>query len=152
VGAGGGGGRVGRRLRARTAFLAIAGLLILNWNVFPVAMGALSGLPLAVRIVAAAVLIAPLGFFMGMPFPRGVLRVGPLVDWGFAVNGVGSVLGATLVVLCAFTLGFRLALLGAALLYLAAFALLAAERWWHVRTVPGPQPVLDAAPSGPETP
>jgi len=71
-----------------------------------------------------------------MPFPRGVLRVGPLVDWGFAVNGVGSVLGATLAVFCAFTFGFRLALLGGALLYLAAFGLLAAERWWRVRTVP----------------
>jgi len=71
-----------------------------------------------------------------MPFPRGVLRVGPLVDWGFAVNGLGSVLGGALVVACAMVFGFRVALLGGALLYLAAFALLAAERGWRVRTVP----------------
>lgn len=31
-----------------------------------------------------AVLVAPLGFFIGMPFPTAALRVGALVDWGFA--------------------------------------------------------------------
>jgi hypothetical protein len=135
------GSRLAARVPARAAFLAILGWLLLEMTVLPALTTALSGLPVPARILVAAALIAPLGFFMGMPFPRGVLRVGALVDWGFAVNGVGSVLGATLVVGCAFALGFRVALLGGALLYLAAFALLAAERWWRVRTVPGPPAV-----------
>jgi hypothetical protein len=121
------------RIAARTAFLAIVAWLLLDATVFAAATGMLSAMPLFARALVTVLLIAPLGFFMGMPFPRGVLRVGPLVDWGFAVNGVGSVLGATLIVLCAFSFGFRLALLAGAGLYLVAFGLLAAERPWRVR-------------------
>ena len=134
------GSRLAARVPARAAFLGILGWLLLETIVLPALTAALSGLPVAARIAVAAALVAPLGFFMGMPFPRAVLRVGPLVDWGFAVNGVGSVLGGTLVVACAMTFGFRAALLGGALLYLAAFALLAAEPWWRVRAVPVPEP------------
>jgi len=130
------GSRFAARVAPRTDFLAIVAWLLLDAIVFPALTGALSALPLFARVLVTVSLIAPLGFFMGMPFPRGVLRVGPLVDWGFAVNGVGSVLGATLVVLGAFTFGFRLALLAGAGLYLVAFGLLAAERLWRVRTVP----------------
>ena len=71
-----------------------------------------------------------LSFFMGMPFPKAALRVGELVDWGFAVNGAASVLGATMVVLVAFTYGFTVALLSGAALYLAAFGLLSVRRAW----------------------
>jgi hypothetical protein len=140
------GSRFAACVAVRTAFLAIVAWLLLDVTVFPAVTGALSALPVLARILVTACLLAPLGFYMGMPFPRGVLRVGPLVDWGFAVNGVGSVLGATLIVLCAFTFGFRLALLAGAGLYLAAFGLLAAERLWRVRTVPAPAPISAAIP------
>jgi hypothetical protein len=140
------GSRLAGRVPARTAFVGILGWLLLEAFVLPFVTAALGGLPVAARIAATAALVAPLGFFMGMPFPRGVLRVGPLVDWGFAVNGVGSVLGATLVVAVAMAFGFRVALLGGALLYLAAFALLAAEGAWRVRTVPAPDPSASEAP------
>jgi hypothetical protein len=80
-------------------------------------------------VIAAAVLIAPLGFFMGMPFPKGALKVDELVDWGFAVNGAASVLGATAVMLVSFTWGFAAALLVAAVLYLTAGVVIA--RHWH---------------------
>ena len=69
-------------------------------------------------------LLAPLGFFMGMPFPKGTLKVGELVDWGFAVNGTASVLGSTLIVLIAFSYGFKIALLVGAFMYLCAFGLI----------------------------
>jgi len=131
------GSRFATSVAIRTAFLAIVAWLLLDVTVFPAITGALSALPLFARVVVTVLLIAPLGFFMGMPFPRGVLRIGPLVDWGFAVNGVGSVLGATLIVLGAFSFGFRLALLAGAGLYLAAFGLLAAERrWWGSGSAP----------------
>jgi hypothetical protein len=67
---------------------------------------------------------------MGMPFPKGALRVGELVDWGFAVNGAASVLGATVIVLIAFTWGFTAALLVGAVLYLAAFGLMSLRKGW----------------------
>jgi hypothetical protein len=78
----------------------------------------------------SSALVFPLGFFMGMPFPKGALRVGELIDWGFAVNGVASVLGATAVVVAGFTFGFNAALLGAGALYAAAMALLSMKARW----------------------
>ncbi len=130
------GSRWAERAPARVAFPGILGWLLLEVTVLPFVTGALGGLPIAARIAVAAALIAPLGFFMGMPFPRGVLRVGPLVDWGFAVNGMGSVLGATLAVACAWRSASASRCWPGAL-YLAAFALLAAGvvrvRTWATR-------------------
>ena len=65
-----------------------------------------------------------------MPFPKGALRVGELVDWGFSVNGAASVLGATLVVMVAFAYGFTVSLIFATLTYLAAYLLMSARRAW----------------------
>ena len=90
----------------------------------------LSSLEMLPRVLVTAVLIFPVGFFMGMPFPKGALRVRELVDWGFAVNGAASVLGATLIVVVAFTFGFTVALLGAAALYLCAYLLLSLRALW----------------------
>jgi hypothetical protein len=124
------GSRFADLVRARVVFLSIAAWLLLDVLVLRHLTGALAFLPLPARVAATTVLIAPLGFFMGMPFPKAALRVGDLVDWGFAVNGAASVLGATLAVLVAFTYGFTAALLSGAVLYLAAFGLLAARRAW----------------------
>jgi hypothetical protein len=124
------GSRFADLVGARVAFLSIAVWLLLDVIVLRHLTGALAFMPVSARVIVTAILIAPLGFFMGMPFPKGALRVGELVDWGFAVNGAASVLGATLVVLVAFTYGFTVALLSGAALYLAAFGLLAMRRAW----------------------
>jgi hypothetical protein len=124
------GSRFAGRVGARTAFSSIVVWLLLDVFVLRHVTGALAFMPISGRVAVTALLIAPLGFFMGMPFPKGALVVGELVDWGFAVNGAASVLGATLVILVAFTYGFTVALLSAAALYLAAFALLSVRRAW----------------------
>jgi len=124
------GSRFAGHVGVKVVFLSIAAWLLLDVFVLRHVTGALVGLPMIARVAVAAILIAPLGFFMGMPFPKGALRVGDLVDWGFAVNGAASVLGATLVVLVAFSYGFTTALLAGAALYLAAFGLLSARRAW----------------------
>jgi hypothetical protein len=67
---------------------------------------------------------------MGIPFPKAVLRVGPLIDWGFAVNGTASVLGSTLIVLIAFSLGINFALIFGLLLYLSAYLLFTYKSSW----------------------
>ena len=55
-------------------------------------------------------LIAPLAFFMGMPFPLGLRRVADqaprLVPWAWGVNGCASVLSAVLASLLATHVGF----------------------------------------------
>jgi hypothetical protein len=124
------GSRMAGRVGARAAFVGIIGWLLLEVFVLRSVTGLLVGLPMIARAIAAAALVFPLGFFMGMPFPKGALRVGELVDWGFAVNGAASVLGATAIVLVAFAHGFTVALLVAAALYLIAGLLLSLKTNW----------------------
>ena len=75
--------------------------------------------------------VAPLGFFMGMPFPKAALRVGKLVDWGFAVNGTASVFGSTLAVFVAFTLGFSFTMVLCLIFYLAAYFMFVFKMAWE---------------------
>jgi hypothetical protein len=124
------GSRFSGQVDTRIAFLGIVGWLLLEILVLGRVTGGLAFLPVGARVIVSALLIAPLGFFMGMPFPKGALRVGELVDWGFAVNGAASVLGATLIVFVAFTYGFTAALAAGAVLYLFAFGLISRRKNW----------------------
>ncbi len=119
-----------RRFGDRLVFLGIVAWLLLDVLVFRHLVYALGGLPMVLRILATAALVAPLGFLMRMPFPKGALTVGELVDWGFAVNGAASVLGATAILFVAFTFGFSAALLTGAAFYLLAFGLLSRSSAW----------------------
>lgn len=86
--------------------------------------GALWALP--VKMLAAAVFIAPLAFVMGMGFPAGLLRLSrrspDAVRWAWSVNAAASVLGSCAAVLLAIWLGLRSTLLAGALIYAAAMA------------------------------
>ena len=124
------GSRQSQAFADRVPFVGIGVWLALNIWLFPVVAAACGGFGLAARMAVSALLIAPLGFFMGMPFPKGGRRVGDLIDWGFAVNGTASVLGSTLIILVAFVAGFRTALLLAGAVYLVAGALLARRAAW----------------------
>jgi len=69
--------------------------------------------------------IAPLAFFMGMPFPTGLkelhARSRPLVPWAWGVNGFASVIGAVLGTFLAISIGFTvLTLIALACYFLAA--------------------------------
>jgi hypothetical protein len=124
------GSRFSARVGTGVAFAGIAVWLLLEVAVLRRVTGELTQLSILPRSLVSGALVFPLGFFMGMPFPKAGRRVGELIDWGFAVNGVASVLGATGAVALAFTLGFR-ATLGVALaLYLAAWGLLSARSRW----------------------
>jgi predicted membrane-bound spermidine synthase len=124
------GSRFARGIKSPIAFLGIVLWLILDVTLFPQITSALSHLTMLPRILTTILLVFPLGFFMGIPFPKGTLRVGELIDWGFAVNGVASVLGSVLIMLIAFTYGFTISLLIGAGLYLLAFVLISAKRAW----------------------
>jgi len=98
-------------------------LLMLPW-LFEHAMG----LPDAARILIAVTLIAPLAFFMGMPFPLGLARVeaaeARLVPWAWGINGCASVTAAVLATLLAIHIGFTAVVVAALLLYGVAAAAL----------------------------
>ena len=84
------------------------------------------GLPDAARIVISAALIAPLAFFMGMPFPLGLARVeatdARLIPWAWGINGCASVTGAVLATLLAIHVGFTAVVVAALVLYGVAAA------------------------------
>ncbi len=124
------GSRFSEKISSPIAFGAIIVWLLLDILVFRALTGALVGLSLFPRVLVTAILIAPLGFFMGIPFPKATLRVGDLVDWGFAVNGAASVLGATAIMLVAFNYGFTASLLIGGICYILAFLCYQARKAW----------------------
>lgn len=125
------GARFAPRVPTRMAFAALVAWLLLEAFVLQRVTTSLAGLALTPRLAVSVLLVAPLGFLMGMPFPKAALRVGQLVDWGFAVNGAASVLGGTGILLVSMTLGYQLALTVAAGLYLLASVLISREKSWE---------------------
>lgn len=81
------------------------------------------GWSLEARILLAALLLAPLGLLMGMPFPLGIRLVNrtndALVPWAWGVNGCASVLGSILSVMLGQSIGFSGVMLLAVAIYLA---------------------------------
>ncbi len=124
------GSRWAEGISDRKVFSAITVWLVLDALFFAVVADWAGGLTLLPRLVIAVLMIFPIGFFMGMPFPKAALRVGSLVDWGFAVNGAASVLGSVLVLFVSFAWGFSTALLLAAVIYLLAYTLVNCKQAW----------------------
>lgn len=71
---------------------------------------ALLGLPLAARVVVAALLVGVLGVLMGMMLPLGVRHASgygqDMVAWAWGVNGATSVVGSTLSLIVSMHFGF----------------------------------------------
>ncbi len=116
------------RFPLRPVCLGVAVVSALYALALPHLVPALLPLPLAARIAIAIALVAPLGFLMGMPFPKGLRASGqgpfpaPPLYWG--VNGLFSVLGSLATMVTAVIVGFTWAMLGGAAFYALA-ALLA---------------------------
>ncbi|HEX2869114.1 MAG TPA: hypothetical protein VHO03_18880 [Ignavibacteriales bacterium] len=125
------GSRFADVIKAKTAFTGIIVWIILDIILFSRMFYLMGDFPMPARIIISALMIAPLGFFMGIPFPKGSLRVKELIDWGFAVNGAASVLGSALIILVAISFGFTVSLLLAGLLYLGAYWLITKETAWE---------------------
>jgi len=104
-------------------FVFVAAWTAAHLVLFPHMVALCGRLDWGVRVAISCALIAPPGFFMGMPFPRAARAVGECIDWGFAVNGVASVFGAALAVFIALHWGFAAALGAAICCYLGALLL-----------------------------
>jgi spermidine synthase len=111
--------------------LSIGGIVavaLLYLFLLPPLFRSLVALPDTARIAISLLLIAPLAFCMGMPFPLALSRVAAaapgLVPWAWGVNGCASVLSAILATLLAMNIGFGCVMFIAIALYLAAAAML----------------------------
>src|SRR3984885_2276651 len=101
------------------------------------------GLGFYYRLLVSAMLLAPLGFVMGMPFPTGLraLAAGPdpgfstatanddnAVEWAWAMNASASVLGSVLAMVIAIQFGLTVTLACGVVAYSLALVLLPALR------------------------
>jgi len=88
----------------------------------------LLGQEFVIRVLASSILIAPIGFVMGMPFPTGIRltdRLNPgLIPWAWSVNGCSSVLGSILPIAIALSLGFSFVFALGCLVYLAGLGII----------------------------
>lgn len=106
---------------ARWPFAAIVGLALLYAVLLPPLLGALMGLGQGSKMLLTVLLIAPLAFCLGMPFPLGLAAVArraePLVPWAWGINGFASVVATLLATLLAIHWGYTAVVLSAAVLY-----------------------------------
>jgi SAM-dependent methyltransferase len=116
--------------RRKTAAIVIWGPIIVAAIFYATALGdvllRVHTDSLAVRSIAAALLLAPGSFFMGMPFPTMIGLLGGrdqiLIPWAWAVNAFTSVAASVLTVLFAMRFGFTAVMyLGAAFYLVSLF-------------------------------
>ncbi len=113
--------------RSRLAGLAVTGIIGLG-IAYSFLLGPLCDslliLSLPSRVLVSILLIAPLAFCMGMPFPLGLERIGAempgIIPWAWGINGCASVVSAVMASMLAIQFGFTVVILSALLLYLAA--------------------------------
>jgi MFS family permease len=83
--------------------------------------------PMILRIMITIAIVAPPGFFMGIPFPTGLAHIKRLVPafvpWAWGLNATASVSATILALLIALLMGLNAVFLTAALLYAVAAAL-----------------------------
>jgi hypothetical protein len=149
----GAGSLVSRRWGTRSwlswmPLIAVIAALLLYVFILPGLLDALVGLPFTAKLLVSAVLLVPLGFTMGMPFPTGMRAVASLpapefpasqgspsnqntVEWAWAMNAASSVLGSVLAMVIAIQFGLNVTLGCGALAYFVALLL---TRSLHPRT------------------
>jgi len=129
--------------------VAVVAALLVYVGVLQRLLGALVGLPFLLKLLVSAIVLVPLGFAMGMPFPTGLrwlagdkveaedATVGPAdgapsqrnaIEWAWAMNAASSVLGSVLAIVIAIHVGLNLTLTCGALAYLLALLLTVAFR------------------------
>jgi len=117
--------RAGRAVSIAVA--GIVGIAIIYVVILPPLFSWLIGIADSLRILLSILLIAPLAFFMGMPFPLGLRRVAAeapdFVPWAWGINGFASVVSAVLATLLAIHFGFTVVIALALLLYVSAASL-----------------------------
>jgi hypothetical protein len=120
--------------QVRPVLAVIAVLVVAYIFALPRVLGTLVGLAFPGKLVISGVLLAPLGFAMGMPFPTGLRQIAgetlpamsprqanvSTIEWAWAMNAASTVLGSVLAMVVAIEFGLGAALAGGAAAYLAA--------------------------------
>jgi len=115
-----------------TAMLALVILILVVPYGLPRIFSFTLGLSLFYRLLLTLLILAPIGFLMGIPFPAGIqwlqtlyrneepLDTSTHIPWIWATNGAASVVSSILAALLALTFGFNWVLKLGALCYIGA--------------------------------
>ena len=102
----------------------IVAITLIYLLLLPALFQQLIGLADGIKVSLSFLLIAPLAFCMGMPFPIGLNRLADsapdFIPWAWGINGFASVISASMATLLAIEFGFTVVLLLALGLYAAA--------------------------------
>jgi len=126
--------------KAWLPLVLIVGTLLLYVSILQGLLNALVGLSFPAKLLVSAVLLVPLGFAMGMPFPTGLRALASIpapefpaaqknppqenaVEWAWAMNAGSSVLGSVLAMVIAIQFGLNITLACGAVAYLMAILL-----------------------------
>jgi hypothetical protein len=119
-----------RQARPWAVFLGIGIAATLPLVLLPSLIQWSPGWPLWTRFLLAILLVAPLAFLMGMPFPLGLSRIASTAPrrlaLAWAVNGCLSVIGAIAAEMTTLAAGFNVTVMVGTLLYLAAASVMPA--------------------------
>ena len=106
------------RTLALVAGLALAALALIYLVALPPLFSAALHWPQWARLVLSLVLLAPMGWLLGMPFPMGLTRLSrhhsAAVPWAWCINGCASVVSAVAGTLAAVHWGFSVVVMIAA--------------------------------------
>jgi hypothetical protein len=122
--------------------ILVLAIALYTWGLTSL-LTSLIGLPFFVKLVVSAVVLVPLGFAMGMPFPTGLRAIantaavelpasqlGELansddnaVEWAWAMNAASSVLGSVLAMVIAIHFGLNITVACGAAAYLLSLML-----------------------------
>lgn len=109
-------------------FIGVLASIMLLLLIYTPVTSALLTAPTAIRIMVAMLMIFPVGFFLGMPFPLGILSIRKREDgaigWVWGINGLFTVLGGLMSVVLSLAFGFRITLFVALAAYCLAFVLM----------------------------
>ncbi len=123
--------------KAWLPLVVVIGTLFAYVFLLPNRLAMMVGLPFDLRLIISGLLLIPLGFVMGMPFPTGLrLLVSSradgsvvtahrdnAVEWAWAMNAGASVLGSVLAMVIAIQFGLSVTLACGATAYLMALLL-----------------------------
>jgi len=126
---------LGNKSSAAIPLMVIIAALLLYVFVLPGLLNRFVGLPLIAKFLMSGILLVPLGFAMGMPFPTGLRTLASFpagegsetqqsaVEWAWAMNAASSVLGSVLAMVIAIQFGLNVTLTCGAVAYLLALTL-----------------------------
>jgi hypothetical protein len=116
-----------KRLRRISGLIVIVGVLLFVTQ--PLILNELLAYGLVIRAISCFVLLLPLGFLLGIPFPTGIqmLKQNDLVKYMpcmYGVNGISTVLGSVSAVILSMTFSFTLSFFVGLSMYLIIFIFL----------------------------